>query len=182
MNLIRRSTWVVVMLGAAVGCSSEEGTSAPGGSPTPSPSMAPKAPVVPSSPKGEAAKEGASKEMTPPPAKAEGAKKSDEAKTGDGSPKLEGPKTEAGKGDAAAVKLDADEIAAIKELPAGEQAAALQQAVCPVSDGHLGAMGKPQKITVEGKTVYLCCEECEKEIKANPKKYLAKLEAESKKK
>ena len=63
-------------------------------------------------------------------------------------PKIEGPKTEGtGKGDAAAAKLTADEIAAIKQLPAAEQELALKQAVCPVSDEHLGAMGKPIKIT-----------------------------------
>lgn len=176
MNLIRRSAWVAVMLGAAVGCSSEEATNPPSNAPAPSPALAPKSPVVPDKGHAEAAKEGGTKEMQPPAAK------TDESKKGDGSPTLEGPKTETGRGDTAAVKLTPDEIAAIRQLPAADQELALKQAVCPVSDEHLGAMDKPQKISVEGRTVFLCCENCEKEIKADPKKYLAKLDAQAGKK
>jgi hypothetical protein len=116
----------------------------------------------------------------PPPPPESGEKAEGTKKAGD-QPKLEGPKTE-GKGDAAAVKLTPDEIATIKQLPAADQDLALKQAVCPVSDEHLGEMGKPYKTTVDGRTVFLCCDMCEKELKADPKKFLAKLDARAEKK
>ena len=108
---------------------------------------------------------------SPPPSPAIPSKKPDE------SPKLEGPKTDAGKGDTAAVKLTPDEIAAIKELPAAEQDQAIKQAVCPVSGDHLGEMDKPIKVTAEGRTFFLCCEGCEDELKKDPKAVIAKLDA-----
>ena len=74
------------------------------------------------------------------------------------------------------MKLDDAEVAEIKKLPAAEQAAALAQAVCPVSDEHLGSMGPPYKVTVEGRTFYLCCSNCEKKVKADPKAVIAKLD------
>ena len=99
-----------------------------------------------------------------------------DAKKGDELPKIEGPKTEGkGKGDTAAVKLTPDEIAAIKQLPAADQGLALKQAVCPVSDEALGSMDKPVKDDRRGKTFFLCCDNCEKELKADPKAVLAKL-------
>ena len=64
----------------------------------------------------------------------------------------------------------ADELAAIKELPAAEQDAAIAQAVCPVSTHNLGSMGKPLKVTAEGRTFYLCCESCEKESRPIPRR------------
>jgi YHS domain-containing protein len=113
--------------------------------------------------------------MTPPPAsssvaKPETGRKSDEA------PKIEGPKTENAKTEGGAIKLTAEEIDAIKELPAAEQASATAQAVCPVSTENLGSMGKPFKVTAEGRTFYLCCASCEKKLKADPKAYVAKLD------
>ena len=76
---------------------------------------------------------------------------------------------------AAAVKLTDDEVAEVKKLPAAEQAAALKQMVCPVSDEHLGAMAMPVKVTALGKTFYLCCESCKKELDRDPKAVVAKL-------
>ena len=58
----------------------------------------------------------------------------------------------------AAAKLSAEELAGIKELPQAEQDAAIAQAVCPVSTHNLGSMGKPLKVTAEGRTFYLCCD------------------------
>jgi hypothetical protein len=84
----------------------------------------------------------------------------------------------------AAVTLTADEIEEIKALPEDEQTIALAQKVCPVgfdpadpAEGHLGAMGKPIKKVVNGKTAFLCCKGCEKEFDADPDTYLAKIEA-----
>jgi len=79
------------------------------------------------------------------------------------------------------VVLSAEEIAAIKKLPDADQKAALAQKVCPVGEdedgksNHLGAMGKPIKKEIKGKTVYLCCESCIEDIEKNPDKYLAKI-------
>ena len=72
--------------------------------------------------------------------------------------------------------LTSEELAAVKELPEGEQAAASQQAVCPVSMHHLGSMGKPIKVTAEGRTFYICCDGCEDKVKSDPKTVIAKLD------
>jgi len=61
--------------------------------------------------------------------------------------------------------------AALAELSADDQAAARAQKTCPVSKELLGLMGTPYKVTVHGKDVFLCCQGCEAEIKANPEKY-----------
>jgi YHS domain-containing protein len=100
-------------------------------------------------------------------------------KTDEG-PKAEPPKTddakgEAPKGAAASVNLSEEEIAEIKKLPEADQALALAQKVCPVSDDHLGAMEKPFKMTVDGKTFFLCCAGCKKEVDKDPAKIIAKL-------
>ena len=40
---------------------------------------------------------------------------------------------------------------------------------------RLGSMGKPVRIVVKGRAVFLCCEMCEGPIKAEPDKYLSRL-------
>jgi Cu(I)/Ag(I) efflux system membrane fusion protein len=51
-----------------------------------------------------------------------------------------------------------------------------KQKVCPVTDEPLGgAMGPPVKVTVDGRVVFICCKACERDLRADPKKYLAKL-------
>ncbi len=73
-------------------------------------------------------------------------------------------------------KLSAENIAEIKKLPAEDQALALAQVTCPVSDEKLGGeMGIPIKQEVDGKTFFLCCAGCKDKVKADPAKYLAKL-------
>ena len=74
--------------------------------------------------------------------------------------------------------LDADTVAALSELSDADRSAALAQKVCPVTDEPLGSMGKPPKFTVEGQDVFLCCDRCEEELKSEPAKYLAKLNAQ----
>jgi len=66
---------------------------------------------------------------------------------------------------------NAEVEAALAELSADDQVAARAQKTCPVSGGLLGAMGAPYKVTVNGKDVFLCCQGCEAEVKANPEKY-----------
>jgi hypothetical protein len=51
-----------------------------------------------------------------------------------------------------------------------------KQKTCPVTDQTLGAMGKPVKVVVKGRTVFLCCAGCKKKIMADPDKYLKKLD------
>ena len=176
MNMIRKSFGPILILGSLAGCA---GDSEPTIQPSPGQQKAaPRSTGVP--PAGKIGDEGAKpdlgtgKMMPPPPviipAPAKG-KKADEA------PKVEGPsKTETSKAVGSASKLSADEIAAIKELPKAEQDAALAQRVCPVSTHNLGSMGKPLKVTAEGRTFYLCCEECEAKVKSDGKAVVAKLD------
>ncbi len=65
--------------------------------------------------------------------------------------------------------------AALTGLSAEDRTIAEKQRVCPVSGDVLGAHGRPYKVTVKGKTVFVCCEACEKPLLANPDQYLAKL-------
>jgi hypothetical protein len=70
----------------------------------------------------------------------------------------------------------ADEITeAMAQLPAEDRALAEKQKTCPVSDQALGSMGKPIKVAVGDRDVFICCEGCEEELKNNSEKYLAKL-------
>lgn len=68
-----------------------------------------------------------------------------------------------------------DTLKGLAELSTDDRTAAEKQRVCPVSGDVLGSSGKPVKVTVKGKTVYLCCSDCEEAIKKDPDKYLAKL-------
>jgi Cu(I)/Ag(I) efflux system membrane fusion protein len=63
----------------------------------------------------------------------------------------------------------------LAELSAEDRALAEKQRICPVSGDLLGSMGKPYKVTVKGRTVFLCCDGCEPDIKKDPDKFLAKL-------
>jgi YHS domain-containing protein len=148
MNVIRRSIWSTLILGAAVGCAGEDQPA-----PASAPNTAPAA-IKPAAP----------------------ATKPADSKKGDEAPEVEGPKTENSKSSAGDAKLSADELAAIKELPPAEQELATKQLVCPVSAHNLGSMGKPLKVTAEGRTFYLCCDNCEDKVKADPKGVIAKLD------
>jgi hypothetical protein len=169
MNIVHRTALAALMLGITIGCAGEE-NAAPPANPAPLPGSAVKPPTPPPAVPSEPGKGAPSKEMTPAPAPGE------PKKPGAEGPKMEGPKT--GKAEApSAVKLTDEELAEIKKLPAAEQDAAIKQAVCPVSGDHLGAMEKPFKVTAEGRTFYLCCDGCEKDVKADPKGVIAKLDA-----
>jgi hypothetical protein len=72
---------------------------------------------------------------------------------------------------------DANVTAAMAELDEADRAAATAQAVCPVSNEPLGSMGKPIKMTVKGRDLFICCESCREGVLRNPDKYLAKLDA-----
>jgi Cu(I)/Ag(I) efflux system membrane fusion protein len=64
------------------------------------------------------------------------------------------------------------------KLPPADRDLAVRQKICPVTEEPLGSMGVPVKLVVEGKTVFLCCKGCERELRANAKKYLARLTKE----
>ncbi len=65
----------------------------------------------------------------------------------------------------------------LAKLSEDDRALAEKQHVCPVSGDMLGVMGTPVKVSVQGQTVFLCCSECEADLKKDPEKYLAKLKA-----
>jgi hypothetical protein len=73
-----------------------------------------------------------------------------------------------------------DKIAAeLAKLSEEDRKLAVAQKVCPVSDSRLGSMPGIKKVEVEGRVVFLCCESCEPALKAEPAKFLAKLDAAS---
>lgn len=65
--------------------------------------------------------------------------------------------------------------AELAKLSPEDAAAAEKQHFCPVSGEMLGAMGPPQKVNVNDKQVWICCEHCKDQLLENPDKYLAKL-------
>ena len=82
---------------------------------------------------------------------------------------------EAGDAKHSAHAMHSEHKDALAELSPEDRALAEKQKTCPVSGEPLGAMGKPYKVTIQGRDVLLCCPGCEAEIKENPEKYLAKL-------
>jgi hypothetical protein len=173
MISIRKTWWAGLALAALAGCGGEEqdapslpATPSPVGGVNPDPTARLRQQGM--LPKDEAPKTEAPKTEEP---KVE-APKTEEPKIE--APKVEPPKDEE-KPKAASAALTDDEIAEIKKLPAAEQALALKQLVCPVSGEHLGSMEMPLKVTAEGKTFFLCCKGCEKDLKADPKAVVARL-------
>ena len=62
---------------------------------------------------------------------------------------------------------------------AGAQPASLtveEQATCPVTNLKLGSMGKPIPVEVAGRQVWTCCQACPPQLKAQPAKFLARLD------
>jgi membrane fusion protein, copper/silver efflux system len=51
-----------------------------------------------------------------------------------------------------------------------------EQKNCPVTEAKLGSMGEPISVQVEGRKVWTCCAACPPKLKAQPAKYLARLE------
>jgi hypothetical protein len=56
-----------------------------------------------------------------------------------------------------------------------EQIAIQRQRICPVSGKLLGSMGKPVKVSIDKRDVYVCCAGCASPLQKNPKVHLAKL-------
>jgi len=61
-------------------------------------------------------------------------------------------------------QADSDDSQAITEalarLSAADRTLAERQKVCPVTDMPLGSMGTPIKVSVNGRSVFICCEGC----------------------
>jgi hypothetical protein len=172
MNIMTKSIGAMVILGALAGCAGDEGTPAPGAPPSAgqSPAVKPAGGSGPMKIEQPAAKPDEGK-MIPSDAAPAAGKKVEDA------PKIEGPsKTDTSKPSGASAKLSEKDLAGIKELPQAEQDAAIAQAVCPVSTHNLGSMGKPLKVTAEGRTFYICCDSCEDDVKTKGKDVVAKLD------
>jgi Cu(I)/Ag(I) efflux system membrane fusion protein len=75
------------------------------------------------------------------------------------------------------LQLSAEDITNIEQLPPEDRQAAKAQAICPVSGSALGSMGVPVKITLRGKAVYVCCQDCVGKAKLDPDGTLKKLES-----
>lgn len=70
-------------------------------------------------------------------------------------------------------------LAAARPMQAHARHASLtvdEQKICPVTTLKLGAMGEPVSTDVGGGKVWTCCEACPPKLKAEPAKYLARLE------
>lgn len=81
--------------------------------------------------------------------------------------------------------FNADSAKYIKKIDIAEaKAAGLKPYlldVCPVSDEKLGEHGEPVVLTYKARQVKLCCEGCQKDFKADPAKFIGKIEASEKK-
>lgn len=62
--------------------------------------------------------------------------------------------------------------AVLAKLSPEDRRLAKQQQVCPVTGEPLGSMGVPTKISLEGKSIFICCAGCEDTIRENPEKYV----------
>ena len=75
-------------------------------------------------------------------------------------------------------KFEADLAASLEKLDAAiadDQRAAYALTTCPVSGDTLGDMGEPVEVVVNNQLVKLCCAGCEKPLREEPAKYLAKV-------
>jgi hypothetical protein len=64
-------------------------------------------------------------------------------------------------------------VRGISLVPESDRALALRQRTCPVTRELLGAHGRPLKITIGQRTVFVCCQGCLNDLKADPERYLA---------
>jgi hypothetical protein len=94
---------------------------------------------------------------------------------GDTSPPA-GPAKGSGAKDSATDKTAKDDTSGLKELDEADRKLAEQQKTCPVSGNLLGSMGKPYKMTVKGRVVFLCCDGCKDEVEKDQDSILKKLD------
>ena len=68
-----------------------------------------------------------------------------------------------------------------RALPVREAVTGLRyggQKTCPVTGEDLGSMGEPVSVTVNGRTIFVCCPGCAAKAQADPKNMLAKVDSE----
>jgi len=82
----------------------------------------------------------------------------------------------AGGGGAAAPEKETKIKAGLAKLSPEDRKLAEAQKYCPVQKTRLGSMGKPVKLMIEGKPVFLCCGGCKDEAEEAPAKTLATVE------
>lgn len=68
-------------------------------------------------------------------------------------------------------------LAKLDEAVVREQRAGYPFDTCLVSGEALGEMGDPHEVVIDNHLVRLCCERCEKKLRADPSGYLTKLDA-----
>ena len=150
MNLIRKSAWTVLMLGAVTGCTGDEASSHP----SHSDDQSAHGPRKTGRPGSARAGQGRRRRRRCTPARAEVGR--EEARRD--RRKLEAPKTEAeGRAKTGRRRRQADRRTSwprSRSCPRPSRTLAIKQAVCPVSGDHLGAMDKPIKVSAEGRTFY----------------------------
>ena len=70
---------------------------------------------------------------------------------------------------------DPEIAAALASLSPEDRDLAEKQKICPVTKEPLGSMGTPEKVEVEGRSVFVCCAGCIDMLKENPDEYLGNL-------
>ena len=63
-----------------------------------------------------------------------------------------------------------------QQLSHEDQGLVDKQRICPVTELALDSMGGPVPVMVSGKKIFVCCAGCTQRLKAEPEKYLSKLE------
>ena len=82
---------------------------------------------------------------------------------------------------AASTDVDADNAEIgneLAKLSPEDRQLVLAQKICPVSEQPLGSMGRPLKVTVDGKTLFICCEGCRDDAEENFAEHLARFESQ----
>ncbi len=95
---------------------------------------------------------------------------------GRGAPAPAGADSQATQEAKSATPSEGGKAGGLDQLDQSDRKLAEKQKVCPVSGNVLGEMGKPYKVIIQGRTIFLCCKDCETELRAHPDKYLKKLE------
>lgn len=76
----------------------------------------------------------------------------------------------------ASTGFTANEQANLDRLPSEDRELAARQEICPITGAKLGSMGKPFKLVLDGRTIFLCCPGCEGQAKADAAATLRKVE------
>lgn len=73
--------------------------------------------------------------------------------------------------------IDAKAAQNLAGLSPEDRALAEKQRICPVTGAALGSMGVPLKISLDDRPVFVCCQACENQLKAEPARFLARLDS-----